>query len=89
MHLQYKEIVPYFCQVALSFILEGVLNKQLKVSTDAWPFMKPVNKKVVKDYYNVIKHPMDLETIGKKVQGLFDFFYLFSQYFSQNFILLP
>ena len=31
--------------------------------------MKPVNKKAVKDYYEKIKHPMDLETMTIKVKS--------------------
>ena len=31
--------------------------------------MKPVNKKAVKDYYEKIKHPMDLETMTNKVKS--------------------
>lgn len=38
---------------------------------EAWPFLKPVNKKQVKDYYNIIKKPIDMETMGKKIQGMF------------------
>ena len=30
--------------------------------------MKPVNKKAVKDYYEVIKQPMDLETMTLKIK---------------------
>jgi transcription initiation factor TFIID subunit 1 len=30
-----------------------------------WPFQNPVNKKVIKDYYDVIEQPMDLNTILK------------------------
>ncbi|XP_013142953.1 PREDICTED: transcription initiation factor TFIID subunit 1 [Papilio polytes] len=56
-------------QVALSFILENLLTTKLKVMPEAWPFVKPVNKKQVKDYYNVIKRPIDMETMGKKIQG--------------------
>lgn len=56
-------------QVALTYILDTILNSKLKIMTDVWPFMKPVNKKMVKDYYNVVKRPMDLETISKKVAG--------------------
>ncbi|GBP21203.1 Transcription initiation factor TFIID subunit 1 [Eumeta japonica] len=56
-------------QVALSFILENLLTTKLKVMPEAWPFLKPVNKKQVKDYYNVIKKPIDMETIGKKIQA--------------------
>ncbi|XP_012257174.2 transcription initiation factor TFIID subunit 1 [Athalia rosae] len=54
-------------QVALTFILDNVINNKLKSMTEAWPFLKPVNKKLVKDYYNVIKRPIDLEAISKKV----------------------
>ncbi|XP_068631569.1 transcription initiation factor TFIID subunit 1 [Battus philenor] len=56
-------------QVALSFILENLLTTKLKVMPEAWPFVKPVNKKQVKDYYNVIKRPIDMETMGKKIQA--------------------
>lgn len=58
-------------QVALTFILDNVVNTKLKTMSESWPFMKPVSKKVVKDYYDIIKRPMDLETISKKVAGLF------------------
>lgn len=54
-------------QVALTFILDNVVNTKLKTMSESWPFLKPVNKKNVKDYYNVIKRPMDLDTISKKV----------------------
>lgn len=54
-------------QVALTFILDNVINTKLKTMSESWPFLKPVNKKLVKDYYNVIKKPMDLDTISKKV----------------------
>lgn len=56
-------------QVALTFILDNVVNAKLKTMSESWPFLKPVNKKQVKDYYNVIKRPMDLDTISQKVAG--------------------
>lgn len=56
-------------QVALSFIFEKLISGKLKVMPESWPFLKPVNKKQVKDYYTVIRRPMDLETITKKVAG--------------------
>ncbi|XP_031356543.1 transcription initiation factor TFIID subunit 1 isoform X2 [Photinus pyralis] len=56
-------------QVALTFILDNVINTKLKTMAESWPFLKPVNKKMVKDYYNIIKRPMDLETIVKKVSS--------------------
>lgn len=54
-------------QVALSFIFEKLVNGKLKMMPESWPFVKPVNKKQVKDYYTIIRRPMDLETISKKV----------------------
>ncbi|KAI9580485.1 transcription initiation factor TFIID subunit 1 isoform X1 [Glossina fuscipes] len=55
-------------QVALSFIFEK-LHGKIKSMQESWPFLKPVNKKQVKDYYTVIKRPIDLETIGKNVEA--------------------
>lgn len=43
---------------------------------ESWPFLKPVNKKQVKDYYTIIQRPMDLETVLKKVQGNFDIIFM-------------
>ncbi|XP_011211666.2 transcription initiation factor TFIID subunit 1 isoform X2 [Bactrocera dorsalis] len=55
-------------QVALSFIFEQ-LHGKIKLMQESWPFLKPVNKKQVRDYYTIIKRPMDLETIGKNVEA--------------------
>ncbi|VDK76079.1 unnamed protein product [Litomosoides sigmodontis] len=39
----------------------------------SWPFLKPVDAKVVPDYYQIIKRPMDLRTIMNKLkQRLYD-----------------
>ena len=54
-------------QNALSYIFDNILNEKIKTMSDSWPFMKPVNKKQVKDYYEKIKEPMDLETMSKKI----------------------
>lgn len=56
-------------QVALSFIFEKLINEKLKNMPESWLFKKPVNKKQFKDYYTVIRRPMDLETISKKVSA--------------------
>lgn len=56
-------------QVAFSYVFETVINEKIKTLPEAWPFLKPVNKKLVKDYYNIVKNPMDLETIAKKVKA--------------------
>ena len=42
---------------------------RLKTLPEAWPFLKPVNKKFVKDYYSIVKNPMDLETVAKKIKN--------------------
>jgi len=55
-------------QVALSFIFEK-LYTQIKAQPESWPFLKPVNKKAIKDYYTVIKKPMDLETLFKNIES--------------------
>ena len=54
-------------QNALTYILDNILNEKIKTMQESWPFMKPVNKKQVKDYYEKIKQPMDLETISRKI----------------------
>lgn len=56
-------------QVALSFIFEKLITGKLKLIPESIPFLTPVNKKLVKDYYAVIQKPMDLETMMKKVGG--------------------
>lgn len=54
-------------QVALSYMLGEYVNGPLKAMPESWPFLKPVNKRLVKDYYTIIRRPMDLEKISKKV----------------------
>ena len=55
--------------MAFTYVLDSVLNGKLKPLPEAWPFLKPVNKKLVKDYYNIVKNPMDLETVAKKIKA--------------------
>lgn len=47
---------------------EFIVNK-LKTHKSSWPFLKPVNSEDVDDYYDVIKDPIDLETISKKIKS--------------------
>ena len=56
-------------QVAFSYVLDNIVNGKLKALPEAWPFLKPVNKKFVKDYYSIVKNPMDLETVAKKIKA--------------------
>lgn len=48
--------------------LEKVLA-ELRSLTEAHAFLKPVTKSDAPDYHLVIKHPMDLGTMGRKVRG--------------------
>ncbi|GIY46026.1 transcription initiation factor TFIID subunit 1 [Caerostris extrusa] len=55
--------------VALNFILKTIVNENLKTVRDSWPFHKPVDKRVAKGYYTIVKKPMDLDTISKKCES--------------------
>lgn len=48
---------------ALLHLLNDMQNHQ-----HAWPFLQPVNKDEVHDYYDVIKEPMDLSTMEEKLE---------------------
>ncbi|EZA59369.1 hypothetical protein DMN91_008483 [Ooceraea biroi] len=48
--------------------LNSVLNSVRKHST-AWPFLKPVDKNDVPDYYDHIKYPMDLKTMQDRLNA--------------------
>ncbi|EDN99343.1 hypothetical protein SS1G_02197 [Sclerotinia sclerotiorum 1980 UF-70] len=42
-------------------------------SKQAWPFLEPVDGDMVPDYYKTITQPMDLQTMGQKLdEGLYD-----------------
>lgn len=47
-------------------LCEDLLQELIR-HQEAWPFLKPVDKKLVPDYYDVIRNPMDLSTIRNKV----------------------
>ncbi|XP_043913192.1 transcription initiation factor TFIID subunit 1 [Protopterus annectens] len=53
--------------VTLSSILESIINDMRDLS-NTYPFHTPVNAKVVKDYYKIIQHPMDLQTLRENVR---------------------
>ncbi|NWW40441.1 BRD3 protein, partial [Panurus biarmicus] len=50
-------------------ILKEMLSK--KHAAYAWPFYKPVDAEALElhDYHNIIKHPMDLSTVKKKMDS--------------------
>ncbi|XP_046397212.1 histone acetyltransferase KAT2A isoform X1 [Ischnura elegans] len=49
-------------------VLKSILN-QVKNHSAAWPFLKPVDKNDVPDYYDHIKYPMDLKTMGERLRA--------------------
>ncbi|KAI1777387.1 histone acetyltransferase GCN5 [Hypoxylon cercidicola] len=42
---------------------------QIQTHRQSWPFLKPVDKDAVPDYYNVITSPMDLSTVEEKLES--------------------
>lgn len=45
------------------------LVKAVTEHADAWPFKDPVDAREVPDYYDIIKDPIDLKTISKRVES--------------------
>ncbi|KAM7253705.1 hypothetical protein ACFE04_031387 [Oxalis oulophora] len=45
------------------------LLKTMHDHVDAWPFKEPVDARDVPDYYDIIKDPMDLKTMLKRVES--------------------
>ncbi|XP_021898004.1 histone acetyltransferase GCN5 isoform X2 [Carica papaya] len=45
------------------------LLKSMHEHVDAWPFKDPVDARDVPDYYDIIKDPMDLKTMSKRVES--------------------
>ncbi|KAI9885230.1 MAG: hypothetical protein M1823_002969 [Watsoniomyces obsoletus] len=48
---------------------EKVLSELKALTEHSQPFLTRVNKRDAPDYYNIIKHPMDLGTMTKKLKG--------------------
>ncbi|KAL2510753.1 Histone acetyltransferase GCN5 [Abeliophyllum distichum] len=45
------------------------LLKAMHDHPDAWPFKEPVDARDVPDYYDIVKNPMDLKTLSKRVES--------------------
>jgi histone acetyltransferase len=58
-----------------------ILN-HVKEHHDAWPFLEPVDPVTVHDYYTVIKNPIDLSLIEKRLD---DGFYITKELFFADF----
>ncbi|KAK6058075.1 Bromodomain protein, partial [Cooperia oncophora] len=52
--------------------LENIIREAMR-EPYAWPFLEPVDKRDVPDYYDVISRPMDLRTMINKIkQHIYD-----------------
>jgi transcriptional activator SPT7 len=49
---------------------EKVLSDIKAMTEHSQPFLQRVNKREAPDYYNIIKHPMDLSTMTKKLKAI-------------------
>eukprot|EP00794_Sanderia_malayensis_P003814 gene3814-4343_t len=63
----------------LSQCVKEVLHA-VKNHASAWPFLKPVEKNDVPDYYDIIKYPMDLKTITDRFRN--DYYTTKKQFYS-------
>ncbi|XP_021764323.1 histone acetyltransferase GCN5-like isoform X1 [Chenopodium quinoa] len=55
-------------QKSLTAFMRSLL-KSMQDHPDAWPFKEPVDARDVPDYYDIIKNPMDLKTMSKRVDS--------------------
>ncbi len=65
-----KEINPLLddnAQKGFTYAIKKILEDNIKTMQESWPFLKPVSRKNVKNYYELIKTPMTLEMMEKKV----------------------
>ncbi|CAF3688741.1 unnamed protein product [Rotaria socialis] len=53
--------------VAISYLFERILSEHLMNVENSWPFHHAVNKVRFKDYYDIVKTPMDLEKIKNNI----------------------
>lgn len=58
----------FLFQRRMDYILTQIIEK-VKIIPEAQVFLKPVNKKQVQNYYDVITNPMDLETIANRINS--------------------
>jgi len=60
--------------VAISYLFERILSEHLMNVENSWPFHHAVNKLRFKDYYDIVKTPMDLEKIKNVISQKKDLF---------------
>ncbi|KAL3517632.1 hypothetical protein ACH5RR_020221 [Cinchona calisaya] len=71
-HSQYKMVSSltdgFSHQKAMTSFMRSLI-KVMHDHPDAWPFKEPVDGRDVPDYYDIIKDPMDLKTMSKRVES--------------------
>ncbi|CAO2818843.1 unnamed protein product [Amaranthus hypochondriacus] len=71
-HSKYKQLIAQgdsaSYQKALTAFMRSLL-KSMQEHPDAWPFKEPVDGRDVPDYYEIIKNPIDLRTMSKRVDS--------------------
>ncbi|KAK2970197.1 hypothetical protein RJ640_019665 [Escallonia rubra] len=55
-------------QKSLTAFMRSLL-KVMHDHPDSWPFKEPVDERDVPDYYDIIRDPMDLKTMSKRVES--------------------
>lgn len=59
-----------FSIIELSNILEKVVDQLRRNTAISYLFLKPVTRKDAPDYFDIVKHPMDLGAIRDKVRKM-------------------
>ncbi|KZV30405.1 hypothetical protein F511_20681 [Dorcoceras hygrometricum] len=71
-HSRFKTVTSSSDAASLQKSLTAFMRALLKAMhdhPDAWPFKEPVDARDVPDYYDIIKDPMDLKTMSKRVES--------------------
>lgn len=62
----FPTVTRLFCVTIDHCVCRTILD-QLEAHEEAWPFLLPVNTKQFPTYKKIIRSPMDLSTIRKKL----------------------
>ncbi|EMS66605.1 Histone acetyltransferase GCN5 [Triticum urartu] len=60
----YRQQLTSLMRMLLKAILQSLVDH-----ADAWPFKEPVDSRDVPDYYDIIKDPIDLKTMSRRVES--------------------
>lgn len=67
-HSRFKTVNSLSDQRSLTAFMRSLL-KIMHDHPDSWPFREPVDARDVPDYYDIIKDPIDLKTMSKRVES--------------------